>query len=197
MLPAHDDGGVELAESGPAEVAEVELVPFRGPQGAYEISVPEGWVTASLEGDISDVGRETFPDDPEVAEGFQQLASTAPRSLLFMSIDPTEVTARTFGSNVNILRVPDPGGADQEELLADARQGIGQIDGEVTDDGTFMTPAGEAVRVAYELGPVDGIQYYVAVGGDVWTLTYTSDELPEEEPVADAVASTFTVGPGG
>ncbi|HZA04584.1 MAG TPA: hypothetical protein VE617_08465, partial [Propionibacteriaceae bacterium] len=51
-------------DAEPVQPADVDLVPFRDPQGAYEISVPEDWVSASVEGDVSGVGQEAFPDDP-------------------------------------------------------------------------------------------------------------------------------------
>jgi hypothetical protein len=73
------------------------------------------------------------------------------------------------------------------------------IDGDITGDRTFMTAAGEAVRVTYDLeDSFSGIQYLIVVGEEVWTLTYTSREILEEVPVADAVAATFAPGlPGG
>jgi hypothetical protein len=77
-------------------------------------------------------------------------------------------------------------------LLSEAQRAVRAIDGDVTGDGTFMTAAGEAVRVTYDLeDSFSGIHYLIVVGEDVWTLTYTSREIPEEVPVADAVATTF------
>ena len=54
----------------------------------------------------------------------------------------------------------------------------------------------QGVRLEYEVsGSFAGVAYYLDAGGDVWALIYTSVDLPEEEPLADAVAETFV--PGG
>jgi hypothetical protein len=43
---------------------------------------------------------------------------------------------------------------------------------------------------------VSGIQYHLARPGEVWVLTFTSDDLPGVEPLADAIAATFAPSPG-
>jgi hypothetical protein len=97
VLPTNGADEAGVVESGSVERADVDLVPFRHPQGAYELSVPEGWVSMSFDGDVSEVGERAFPDDPELAEEFQDVANARPASLRFMSVDPDETTPRELG----------------------------------------------------------------------------------------------------
>jgi hypothetical protein len=199
MLPSNGADEARMVESGWVERADVDLVPFRDPQGGYELAVPERWVSMSFDGDISEIGERTFHDHPELAEEFQELANARPASLRFMSVDPEETTPSELGSRVTVIRNPARGSTDPGVLLTQARRAVRAIDGDITGDRTFMTAAGEAVRVTYDLeDSFSGIQYLIVVGEEVWTLTYTSREIPEEVPVADAVAATFAPGlPGG
>lgn len=183
-------------DAEPVQPADVDLVPFRDPQGAYEISVPEDWVSASVEGDVSGVGQEAFPDDPDLAEEFQQRVSALPRVIIFVSVDPREMTRDRFASNVNLVRVSESVGGGPEEGVDELRRTVNASGGEVVDEGSFPTRSGSATRIEYEMrGPVSGIAYFVAAGGDVWVLTYTSTELEAEEGVADEMAASFA--PGG
>ncbi len=192
----------ELVGSRPsAEAADVDLVPFHDPLGAYEVSIPQGWVAASLEGDVSGVGAETFPNDPAMAEEFQRRVSSIPRALIFVSLDPDEMAPTAFTSNFNIIRVPGSSESDLDDNVADVRRTIRASGGHMVEEGSFTTAAGEATRLEYEgQGPVSeiaGISYVVAAAGEVWGLTFSTDDLSEEEPVADAVAATFAPGLGG
>jgi hypothetical protein len=194
VLPS--DGSGDADPVAPAEQADDDLVPFRDPQGAYEISVPEEWASASLEGDVSGVGEEAFPDDPDLAEEFQQRVSTLPRVIVFVSIDPDEMTRGRFASNVNLVHVSESVGGGAEEGVDELRRTIRANGGDVVDEGSFTTLSGEATRIEYEAtGQVSGVAYFVPAGGDVWVLTYTSTELEAEEAVADEMASSFA--PGG
>jgi hypothetical protein len=190
VLPS-DEGD----SADPVERADVDLVSFRDPQGAYEVSVPEGWVSASLEGDISDLGRELFPDDPGRAAVVQQRLSSIPRAVIFMSLDSDQIGAG-FTRNFTVVRIPGAGGGGRDNLVAQARQAVAGTD--VTDEGSFLAAGREGVRVEYDVsGAISGVAYVLDVGGDVWALVYTSLDLPEEEPLADEVAATFAPGVGG
>lgn len=195
MVPADGADQAAVVESGMVERADVDLVAFRDPEGGYEISVPDGWVSMSFDGDVSELGERAFPDDPELADEFQELADSRPASLRFMSVDPDEARPREPGSIVVIERGAARGFTDHGAISPEARRAVREIGGDVTSDGTFMTAGGQAVRVAYDLeDSVSGIQYLIVVGDDAWTFTYTSRELPEEAPVADAVAASFAPG---
>jgi hypothetical protein len=190
VLSSGDENSAEPA--GPVDDA--DLVPFRDPQGAYEISVPEGWVSASLEGDVSALGREAFPGDPDMAAELQRRLTSVPRAVVFMSLDGDQMRNRQLARNFTMIRLPGAGGGDQDDLAAEARRAIGGgVD--VTDEGSFLAEGREGVRLEYEVsGTFAGVAYFLDAGGDVWALTYTSVDLPEEEPLADAVAATFVPG---
>jgi hypothetical protein len=195
VLPGDAGGDADSAESGSGEPVDVDLVPFRDPEGGYEISVPQGWASASLEGDVSDVGQRTFPDDPALADEFQERVSVLPRVIVFVSLDPREMSRGTFASNLNLVRVSESIGGGVAEGVDELRRTIRAGGGQVVDEGSFSTLAGEATRVEYETrGPVSGIAYLVAAGDEVWVLTYTTTDLDAEEGIADATASTFAPG---
>jgi hypothetical protein len=190
LVLSSGDGDGDSAE--PAEpVDAADLVPFTDPQGAYEISVPEGWVSASLEGDVSGLGQEAFPDDPDLAAELQRRLTSVPRAVVFLSLDRDQMGIEQLTRNFTLIRLPGAGGGDQDDLAAEARQAIG-AGVEVSDEGSFLAEGREGVRLEYEVsGSIAGVAYFLDAGGDVWALTYTSVDLPEEEPLADGVAATF------
>jgi hypothetical protein len=200
LLLTGADSDDESQEAEEVDGSSADLVAFDHPDGAFELSVPQGWAATRVEGDVSGLGSETFPDDPLLAQRFQQMVDAIPRALIFVSVDPQDLTASRFVSNFNVVRNPVMGGTDPDQLLAQARAAAEPLGAEVTDEGTIMTPAGEVARLAYdmpELPGVSGIHYLVAVDGEVWSLTFTSDDLPAEASIADAVASTFVPAGAG
>jgi hypothetical protein len=194
LVLSSGDGDSDGDSVEPAEPVDANLVPFTDPQGAYEISVPEGWVSASLEGDVSGIGQEAFPDDPDMAAELQRRLTSVPRAVVFLSLDRDQMGIGQLTRNFTLIRLPGAGGGDQDDLVAEARQAIG-AGVEVTDEGSFLAAGREGVRLEYEVsGTIAGVAYFLDAGGDVWALTYTSIDLPEEEPLADEVAATLVPG---
>jgi hypothetical protein len=193
-----DDGGSSASSSEAGELApasDVELVPYAHPDGTYSLSTPAGWVSAPIEGDVAGLGDELFAGDPQLAEAFQMVANSLPRNIVFVSMDRDDMTARRFTTNLTVARVSDVPVGDLDELEGVLRREVQALAGaEVTSESRVETPAGEAIRMEYDIGSmpgVSGIQYGLLVDGEVWSFAYSSDDLPDDAGVADAIAATF------
>lgn len=196
IVSGGDDGGGDEPSGQQSEAAasDAGLVMFDHPDGTYALGTPEGWAATPIEGDVTGIGAEVFPDEPAMADAFQRMIDSVPRNIVFVGADSEEIAAGSFVSNINVARLANAPTTDLDQLAGLARQEVAATGGQVTDEGRFTTAGGEALRVEYtieRMPGVAGIMYQVPVGGDVWGLAYTSNDLDAEEGLADAVAASF------
>ena len=104
-----DDDRARPAAVDPADVP--PLVAFADPGGEFGISVPESWVAVSTRGDLEGVGDRAFPDEADRARALDQLLSGMPRMIIFAALRSEEL-GDPFVTNVNVISVPTPDGAD-------------------------------------------------------------------------------------
>lgn len=188
-------GDTDPTSSAAGELAEVpaSFTAFTDADEGYRISLPGDWVATALHGDTTGLGDEMFPDDPDRAELFDQSISVVPRLVIFVAMNPAEMDGRQFVSNINLVRQDPPAGVDLDDVVDQSTlsiEGIGGTIGQVTD---AATTAGPATRVEYELtGPgIHGLQYYIGASGDVWILTFTTDDMEAYEADFVVAASSF------
>lgn len=169
------------------------LVPFSDDEAGYRISIPENWGAAALHGDTAGAGAEAFPDDPTKAALFEQGLDLLPRAIIFVAMNPDEMTAETFASNINIVVQPAPPGLDTSGLPAAAEFGVEAVGGEVIGQEDATTAAGPAVRIDYDLPSVNasGMQWHLLLGDDLWVITCSSADMSRYEALFESVAESF------
>ncbi len=192
-----DDDAGRPAAVDPADVP--PLVPFADPAGEFGISAPDSWVAVSTRGDLAGVGDREFPDDAARARTLDQVLSGMPRLIVFAAFRAEEL-GDPFVTNVNIVTLPTPDGADDlDDVEANAPAEVEASTGaEQQGDPTRVTlAAGEAVRVEYAMaGGIEVVQYYVLDGATVWAINMNTADLDEDRALFDAVAATFSLGEG-
>jgi hypothetical protein len=193
LVVLSDDEDEPVAE--PVPIGDAEVEPFQHPGGDYALSVPAGWVSTPVEGDVSALGAQAFPDDAEAAGRLQSMVDALPRVIVFVSVDPEALVSRSFVDNINLVRLDVPGTPGLDQVEAEARLGIEAFGGSPTSDGRYMTAGGEAVRIEYDVPAVPGVggvQYHLPLDGNVWTLTFSSDDMEANMGLADAVAADLS-----
>lgn len=188
-----DDAARPLAVD-PADVP--PLVPFADPAGEFEISVPESWLAISTRGDLQGVGDREFPDEDDRARALDQLLSGMPRMIVFAALRGEEL-GDPFVTNVNVVSVPTPDGADDlDDVEANAPAEVEAVTGadQQGDAARVTLAAGEAVRVEYDTpGGIEVVQYYVLDGATLWSITMNTTDLDDDRALFDAMASTFAL----
>jgi hypothetical protein len=172
------------------------LVQFADPDGEFEISVPESWLAISTRGDLTGLGDEQFPDDAARGGSLDTFLRGLPRPIVFTGLDPEALTT-PFVTNINVVSVPkvdivddlddlETGAPAEVEMTTDAEQR--------GDPERVELPAGDALRIEYELAEVGAfVQYYVIDGSTIWTVTMSSADFEEHEALFDTMAATFSL----
>jgi hypothetical protein len=197
---AVDDSGTtedRFAEADPADAATVtvpddfEVARARG----VRVSVPPTWVWAALGGDAGGVGDTLSPGDPTVARELDERLSTLPRSALLVAFDEDDLATRGFRTNIVLVQLPSvPDGDGMRTAVAAEMEALGA---DVESVSYLDSSEGRALRVRYSMRqqgvPVSSLQYWYAVGGDHYTLSFSSDAIEGYVAAVDAMASSFDV----
>jgi hypothetical protein len=173
-------------------------VPFTDPSGEFEISVPESWLAVSTRGDLTGMGARLLPDDTARAGMLDAFLAGLPRPIVFTALDAGDL-GRSFVVNMNVVSVPrQPWIEDLSDLERAA-----PVEVEAMTDGTQRgdpervdLPAGEAVRIEYEMDGAAFAQYHVLAESTVWTMSMNADDFAAYEPTFDAIAATFALTDG-
>lgn len=173
----------------------------------FSVDVPDSWRTIST-ADLVDAGAfdAMRAANPESAAVIDQ-AETAMRAgqIQLFAFDPGTRTAQTgFASNLNVIRIGDPGGEDVESLARQMASAIAlqiPISGEVETETTTL-PAGDAavLRYRWTIGLPDGgsadvavTQYLVVTVTDGYILTmsgvsdFTADDSATWRTMAESL----------
>jgi hypothetical protein len=189
-----DDDAARPVAVDPADVP--PLVPFADPDGEFEISVPESWVAISTRGDLTGRGAQEFPDDAARAGSLDAFLRGLPRPIVFTGMDP-DALGTPFVTNVNVVSVPKVDildDLDDLETAAPAEVEFGTDAEQRGEPERVELPAGEALRIEYDLAEAGAfVQYYVIDGSTIWTVTMSSGDFDAHEALFDAMAATFSL----
>jgi hypothetical protein len=190
-----DDDSAPSADRTPRRIEPSRdgLVGFSDPSGEFEIAIPTSWAGAVTRGDTAGIGTEVFPDDAQRAEAFEQIAATMPRVIVFLAVNDDQLVGAE--SPINMSVAVGPGEADLDELEDAAESSVRAFGASPSKIEVVELGAGTGVRIEYDLPRfgTSGTQYYVAGGGQIWTLTFTASQGEDHALLFDQVAGTFDV----
>jgi hypothetical protein len=191
--------GSTTATTTEAEPPEVEL-----PDGwqlvegdGVLMGVPSSWTVLDLEeGDLEELLDEIIEANPDLDSALTgQVRGLLGRGALLFAVD---FGPEGYADNVNVIRVPGRAPSDPSMLESTATAGIGMLGGEVTGTRTVSLPAGDALRVEYEVPfgmpdgssiDIHGVQHYILADASyVLTVSQTS---PDVGDLADQIAESF------
>jgi hypothetical protein len=176
------------------------FVRFTDPGGEFTIDIEPAWIGLSLRGDLTGLGAETAPDDPELAAAIDASVAAAPRQLVFAALDRETLGTARFVASINIVPVPRDNATidDIEREIPASVELFGAEDPQVA---RVETSNGAGLRMSYRFevgGPlsgVEGLQYYVLGDETVWVLTLTSDDMVMDRPDFEASVEAFSPAP--
>lgn len=192
------DGGVAISvvTQPPPEIrvpTGYEL--YDGTTEGFQLVLPTGWTTFGP--DDLDYGEffEGAEDEVDLGGLEQELASGFDQGGVLMAFD-FENSPPEFVDNANVLRVPatplSPSG--YAKVITQQFEGFGATD--VVAE-VVTVPAGEAVRLTYELPQFGNVGYSLTVPGDEWdwaiTISVSDPKTMTVNP--DAVFDSFRVVP--
>lgn len=161
------------------------------------MGVPGSWTVLDLEaGDLEDLLDEVVGANPVLDRALTgQVRGLIGRGAVLFAVD---VGRTDHVDNANVIRVPGRTPSDPAMLESTATAGIGMLGGEVIDTRTVALPAGDALRVEYEVpfempdgSSVDlhGVQHYILA--DATYVLTVSRATTDGGDLADRVAKTF------
>lgn len=173
------------------------FVRFEDPAGEFTIDIEPEWISLSLRGDLTGLGAQTAPDDPELAAAIDATVAAVPRQLVFAALDPENLGTAGFVTSINIVPVPrdDATLGDIEREIPASVELFGAEDPKVE---RVDMDNGAGLRMSYRFklgGPlsgVEGLQYYVLGEETVWVLTLTSDDMVTDRPDFEASVEAFS-----
>jgi hypothetical protein len=179
----------------PAGPVDAPLVAFTDEEGGYSLMVPETWGYASIDGDLAGVGAEAFPDDPQRAQVFEDMASIMPRQMLFLAIDPELMSSQVLPPNVNVVAVPERRVLDPDELEDLVVDQLETVGAEIDASEVVSMGPGDGVRIEYSFLENDsmGLAYAVLVDGTMWSVTCSAAELESYRQMFDDIGSSLTL----
>jgi hypothetical protein len=161
------------------------------------MGVPESWTALDLEeGDLEELLDEIIEANPDLDSALTgQVRGLIGRGAVLFAVD---FGLTDYADNANVIRVPGRAPSDPAMLESTATAGIGMLGGEVIGTRTVSLPAGEALRVEYEVPfgmpdgtsiDVRGVQHYILADAS-YVLT-VSQSTPDVGDLADQIADTF------
>jgi hypothetical protein len=171
------------------------FVRFEDPAGEFTIDIEPGWISLSLRGDLTGLGAETAPDDPELAAAIDATVAAAPRQLVFAALERETLGTARFVASINIVPVPRDG-ASIEVIEHEIPASVELFGAEDPQVERVDTANGAGLRMSYRFeqdGPlsgVEGLQYYVLGDETVWVLT--SDDMAADRADFEASVEAFS-----
>jgi hypothetical protein len=161
------------------------------------MGVPGSWTGLDLEeDDLEDLLDEIIEANPDLDSALTgQVRGLIGRGAVLFAVD---FERTDYADNANVIRVPGRAPSDPAMLESTATAGIGMLGGEVIDTRTVSLPAGDALRVEYEVPfgmpdgtsvDIHGVQHYVLADAS-YVLT-VSLATPDVGDLADRIADTF------
>jgi hypothetical protein len=161
------------------------------------MGVPESWTALDLEeGDLEELLDEIIEANPDLDSALTgQVRGLIGRGAVLFAVD---FGLTEYADNANVIRVPGRAPSDPAMLESTATAGIGMLGGEVIDTRTVSLPAGDALRVEYEVPfgmpdgtsvDIHGVQHYILADAS-YVLT-VSQATPDAGDLADQIADTF------
>jgi hypothetical protein len=173
------------------------FVRFEDPAGEFTIEIEPEWISLSLRGDLTGLGAQTAPEDPDQAAAIDAAVAAAPRQLVFAALDPENLGTARFVANINIAPVPRDGASIDviEREIPASVELFGAGDALVE---RVETSNGDGLRMSYRFEPggplsgVEGLQYYLIGEETVWVLTLTSDDMAGDRADFEASVEAFS-----
>lgn len=173
------------------------FVRFEDPAGEFTIEIEPEWISLSLRGDLTGLGAQTAPEDPDQAAAIDAAVAAAPRQLVFAALDPENLGTARFVANINIAPVPRDGASIDviEREIPASVELFGAGDAVVE---RVETSNGDGLRMSYRFEPggplsgVEGLQYYLIGEETVWVLTLTSDDMAGDRADFEASVEAFS-----
>jgi hypothetical protein len=159
--------------------------------GSFHVSLPRGWASITVTGDMAGRGTEMFPYDSAHADLADQVLGilVTPQSR-FVAMDGE---APALVDQTSILLVESgPSNVSQPVAYEAAKQ---HTEGEVRQEGTVQTTDGEANWFEYTPADVTGgivaRDYVLVRNGTAWLLTFWSGDMASHRGVADQLVGSF------
>ena len=192
-----DGGGFDDADPADAVSIEVPDDYVEATGGDVTVQLPDTWRWAELEGDAAGVGEQLAPDDPELAEDFDNRMRTLPRTAVLVGLDEDDLDVRQFNTNVVVLQLT-PGLPDEPDAMRAVIERELGAQGADFDSVSYVDSAeGPALRVRYRMTlqgvEVGALQYWYSTSDGPYTLSVTSDDLDDHIETADAMAASLTL----
>ncbi|MEY2423670.1 MAG: hypothetical protein QOI95_3737 [Acidimicrobiaceae bacterium] len=182
---------------GTAGVTPEGFAAVADPNDEFTIAFPSDWTAASTRGDVSHIGETLMPDDPEIAARLDQIAGgILPRSAVMLGFLRDDLTrGRSFATNMNVIPTAIDPSLSLDMIVDQSTQGLERFGAEIHSTESTTLANGPAKRVRYTLtsAGVDGVQYYVLTRGQIWVLTFSTQDLEALSAEFEQIARTFVV----
>jgi hypothetical protein len=170
---------------------------FVDEEEGFALALPEEWTELDLsDPNLQDALDAAAEANPGPAGQIEQARAVAESGGVLFALDTTSPGGPT---SFSVIKGPVASSAEAIEGIAEEQleaQGAENVSTEILD-----LPAGEAVRVQYDLtinGPggeavvIYGIQYAVPRSDATWTFTFSTTDPEADEATADAIMESFT-----
>ena len=159
-----------------------------------KVTLPTGWVGFDLEQGVDDVGARTFPGDPALAAGLQNMLNQYGKGAVFGGL---AMTPRPPPATAYMLLFPDdpsPVGRTLEQQGEADLPAVRAQGGSIIESGLVHFPALDVFRITAHEQHQDAALYIVKGTDRAWIALYgfrtlTADNLA----LADGSASTIVV----
>jgi hypothetical protein len=171
--------------------------PVQAGDGAFSLELPATWAFASLAGDPAAIARQLYTSratPPPLEPSIQLVTNNQCPECHSIAIDPTRENFAGMPTNVTVRIIPGVGGVGLAEAI-DGLRTVPDPQGMVAGgDGLLTSPAGEIGWLDFTIPGVDvtGRHYFLAVGADLWRLTYLNPWNDPDRTVPDRIATSLT-----